>query len=407
VKTFTLKSTALAVSALLAATLAHGQAQPVTPDPGKLEMTWYGIADVSIVSADSGFGSKTRIEGGGGMIASRLGVRANRTFADGIRALAVLEAGVGWDNGDIGNANQPPGTNVTAASSGGLLGTGPRIFSRQSYAGIGGDFGTVTIGRHYTGSYIAIAGIGSAWGDGLYANPAALLPSVGGMPTRWDNSLVYQTPVVAGFSGYFTYTAGAEHNISVPAGTGAATITDKSGVGYDIYLKYKAGPLTAAASAWSFKNGSYNATGGETGLATKSGGQLVANYDFGVAYVAAAYVSGTIKDGNYENVTKAFSKGDGWGLSARFPFGEGNRHNFFIGYTELKDKSLLQRTAKLGGGAYWYQLEAQTKLYVSYGQLSNSANASFAMIDGGNLVGNVATPGFKPKALELGIVYNF
>ncbi len=406
-KTSALKSTALAASSLLAASLAHGQAQPVNPDPGKLELSWYGTADVSIVSSDTGNGSKTRIEGGGGMSASRLGVRAHRSFADGIRILAVLEGGLAWDTGVLGGGATTSGANVTGVSSGGLPGNGPRLFARQSFAGIGGNFGSVTIGRQYTGSYLGIAGVGSAWGDGLFANPGNLLPAIGGMPTRMDSSLVYQTPVMSGFSAYFTYSAGSENNLNAPGGTAAASITDKSGVGYDLFAKYKNGPLTVAASTWSVKNAAYNAAGGETGLATKEGAQIVGNYDFGVAYVAAAYVTGKIKGGNYENVTKTLSKGDGWGLSARFPFGDGNRHNFFVGYAELKDKSIAPRTGKLSGMAYWYHIEAQTRLYVSYGQLKNSENSSIGLGDAGNLVGNVVKPGFTPKALELGMLYTF
>lgn len=393
---------------LIAATMAHGQAQPVTTDPGKFELTFYGTADVSVVSSDTGNGMKTRVEGGGGMSASRLGLRARRSFSDGINVIATLEAGLGWDNGAVGGGTPATGANVTGVSSGGLPGSGPRIFSRQAFAGINSSFGTLTIGRQYTGSYFGAAGVGSAWPDGLYANPANLLAgSIGGMPTRADNSIVYQTPNLAGFSAYFTATTGSENNLSAPGGTGAATITDKSGQGYDIYLKYKNGPATLAASTWSVKSASYNATAGETGLPTKAGGLITGAYDFGVVYATALYVTGTIKGGNYENVTKTLSKGDGWGGTLLFPFGEGNRHDVMIGYAELRDKSLVPRTAKLTGIAYWYQLEEKTKLYASYGQMRNSANSAFGLVDAGNLIGNVVTPGFTAKALEVGMLYQF
>jgi predicted porin len=405
VKTYPMKATALAAASLLAASLAHGQGL----DPGQFSLTWYGVADLSVAYATSGYGGKTRIEGSGGMQASRLGIRANRAFADGITATAVLEAGVQFDTGEVGGSNPPPGVNVTTASSGGTPGTGPRIFGRQAFGGLIGPWGTVTIGRQYTGSYLAIAVMGSAWPDGLYANQANFTPIVGGMPTRVDNSLEWSTPKFGGFSGTLTYTTGAENNVStpVPVGSAATTQTANSGQGWDLAGFYQTGPLRLALTTWSVKNGAYNAAAGETGLAKKQGAQIDANYDFGWMYLVGAYVEGKINGGNYENVTKTLSKSSAWALSARFPFGENNRHTVFVSYASLTDKSLLNRSGVLMGGAYWYQLEEKTRLYASYGQLKNNKNGLYALPDSGNLVGNQVAPGLTPKGFEVGMNYNF
>lgn len=397
---FALKPAALAAALLSAASLSHAQAL----DPGKLDLTWYGIADLAVVSADSGFGRKMRIDGGGSMQASRLGLRATRTFADGIRAFAILETGVHFDTGGAGGSTPAAGANVTSASSGGQNGTGPRLFARQALAGIGGNFGTVTLGRQYGVSY-ATLGAGSVWGDGLYANSANLLAITGSMPTRFDNALSYTSPTIAGFSAQAMVSTGAENNISTPVVSGGATITDKSGQGYDLAVRYTNGPAKVAVTTWSVNNASY-ATG-ETALAKKRGAEIVGSYDFGRAVVAATYVQARISGGNYENVTKVLSKSDGWGLSARFPFGDEKRHNLFVSYSSLNDQSPLNRSAKLYGGAYWYQLEAATRIYVSYGTIKNNANASYSLADAGNLVGNLSAPGVKATGLAVGINYNF
>lgn len=391
----------------LALALSAANAQAL--DPGKLDLSWYGVADVTAVAASSGFGRKVRFEGGGGMQASRLGLRANRVFGDGVTALATLEAGVQFDTGSTGSAAPVLGINDTNASSGGAPGNGARIFARQIFAGVRGSFGQATIGRQYTGSYFGGAVIGSAWGDGFYANPVNITPLVGGMPTRVDNSLVYLSPNLAGFSGMLTLAAGSENNVDNPtvSGTAATTVSDKSGQGWDLLVRYSGGPFSAGLSSWAVNNASWNATAGETGLAKKKGVQLVASYDFDRVLLAGAYVNGKISGGNYENVTRTLSKADAWSLSARIPFGADKRQVVFLAYTSLNDKSPLNRDAKLWGGAYWYQLETNLRLYVHYGQVDNNANAQYALADAGNLTGNVTTPGVKPKGVGIGINYAF
>jgi predicted porin len=402
---FTVANTAL-VSAFMVSSLAHGQGL----EPGKLDFTLYGIADLSLVNADSGFGHKTRVDGGGGMQASRLGFRANREFKSGITALATLEAGVQFDNGSAGASAPVLGVNDTNASSGAANGTGTRLFARQAFGGIRAPIGQITVGRQYTGSYIGGVGIGAAaWPDGFYGNPGLLLPLIGGMPTRVDNSIVYQSPSALGFSAVSTFTAGNENNVdkTTAVGTGATSVTDKAGRGVDLLVRYTNGPLTTAVSTWNINNASYNVTGGETALGKKRGVQLAANYNFGWMLVSGTFVSGRINGGNYESVTRTLSKADGWGVSARFPFGEENRHNLWLGYSALNDKSSQNRDAKMYGVAYWYQLEQNTRVYVNWGATNNNANGLYALPDAGNLVGNVTRTGVKPSGLQVGLNYNF
>jgi predicted porin len=400
-------TTLAAAAATVAATgIAHAQVQ----EPNKNYFTVYGIADVSAVFADSGFGNKVRFDGGGGMQASRLGFRANRTFDSGITALAVMEAGVQFSTGSVGTAAPVLGLNDTNASSGGQTGTGSRFFARQIYGGLRGSFGTVSIGRQYTGSYFGGVGMGSAaWPDGFYGQPGSLLPLVGGMPTRVDNSIAYLTPNWGGLEVLGTFTSGVQNNISTPTAVGSAatTQTDKSGQGWDLLVRYRNGPLGLGASTWRVNNGAYNVTAGETSLAKKTGVQLFGYYDFGWALVSSILVTGKINGGNYETVTKTLSNSSGWALSARVPVTADKKHNIWVAYSALNDKSLLNRDAKLYGVAYWYQMEPSTRLYASWGQIKNNSNGLYALSDGGNLTGNVTTPGVKAKGIQVGINYNF
>lgn len=364
----------------------------------------YGVADVNVTSMNSGFGQKTSF-GSGGLSSSRLGVKGERAVGDGWKAVGLAEAGLLLDTGSVGNAAVVPGINNSSASSGGQLGNGSQIFSRQVYLGLAsGRWGSFTIGRQYAGSYVA-AVMANAMGVGLYGYSGAILPAAG-MPTRVNNSLVYLTPRLNGFSGHVTYTTGNENNVANDTLTapGATTKTnDRAGQGLDVAVTYMNGPFNAMASAWDIYNTSYAvpaAGPAETGLARRAGWQLGGSYDFGRVKAYGQLVAGKISGGNYENVTKALSKSSGWSVSALVPLG---KHRLYASYTAFDDKSALDRDAKLVGLGYSYDLYANTKLYASWGKLINNENATYSLPDGGNLVGNVTTRGFSPVGYMAGV----
>jgi predicted porin len=375
---------------------AAGSAAP------KTNVTFYGVADVNVSSMDTGAGRKTSFNGGGGWSASRLGVKVDQPFDNGLSAVAVAEAGVQFDTGSTGAAAVTPGIDTTA-SSGGAPGNGSQIFARQIYAGLAGDFGKATIGRQYAGSYFAVAVVGSAQGEGLYGNAASYTPIIGGMPTRVNNALVYASPKIAGLSGVATYTTGSENNVNTSVPVGATTTNDKAGRGWDLALFYSLGRFNAAATTWQLKNNAW-ATAGETGLATKKGYQFAANYDFGAVKVFGDYVRGKISGGNYENVTKTLSDSTGWGLSALVPLG---RHAFIAKYTVLNDKSLLNQDARIYSLAYGYELYKNTTLYANWGKVLNSDNAAYNLLNAGDLVGRVRTPGETVTGIMAGVNVKF
>ena len=363
----------------------------------------YGVADVNVSSMNSGAGHKASI-GSGGLSSSRIGVKGERTLGGDLKVVGLAEAGVLLDTGNTGNANVVPGINNSAASSGGQAGTGSQLFSRQIYAGLAsGRYGSVTLGRQYAGSYLAAAITGNAMGVGFYGYSGSILP-LAGMPTRVNNSLVYLTPAIYGFTGHLTYTTGSENNVvSDTVVSGTTKTNDKAGQGYDLALFYKNGAFNAAATGWNIYNASFESAG-ETGLARKTGWQVAANYDLGVVKLNGTVVGGKISGGNYENVTKSLSKSSGWSVSAAVPIGS---HRIYSSYTRFNDRSTLNRDARLFGLGYSYDLYLNTKLYASWGKMLNNQNAKYSLADGGNLVGNVITTGFDPEGYMAGLNYSF
>lgn len=365
-------------------------------------MTFYGVADVNVSRTNSGFGQKTAI-GSGGMPPSRLGVKGEREVAEDLKVIGLAEAGISLNTGVVGNGAVTSGINNSYPSSGGTLGSGSQIFSRQIYAGLSSSkYGSLTIGRQYAGSYNAAA-LGNAMGVGLLGYSGSLLPLVGGMPTRFNNSVVYLTPKFGGFSGHLTYSAGSENNINTNVAVGATTTTSAAGRGYDVAAFYAAGPIYAGVTTWNVLNASF-ATAGETGLAKKTGVQAFVSYDLKFVKLYATGVQGKISGGNYENVTKTMSKSSGWSVSASAPFG---KHKIYASYTDLDDKSKLNKDAKLFGFGYSYDLYENTKLYAAWGKVDNDTNASYSLADGGDLVGVVSAPGISASGYMVGMNVSF
>ena len=363
---------------------------------------FYGTIDVNVMNADSGYGARTTV-GSGGMNASSIGIKGQRDLGDGMKAVGELEAALAVDNGVVSNGAVTLGINNNAPSSGALTGGDTQIFSRQAYAGLSTDYGTLTIGRQYTGSFIVAAVYANALGSGFLGNGAAFLPVIGGMPTRVNNSIVYKTPAFNGLSGYFTYTAGSENNVSTDVTSGTTKTNDSAGQGWDLQALYKSGGLTAAASTWNIKNNSY-VIAGETDLATKQGRQLAVNYDLGGPRLYANYVAGEISGGNYENVTKTLSKSSGWSISGAMPFG---KSTVIASYARLDDESLLNKDGTLFGLSYTYELAANTKLYASWAKQLNEATSTYSLTNSGDLVGSIANAGFSPSGFMVGLNVKF
>ncbi len=379
----------------------------VPAPPSDTIVKFYGMADVGVVNENTGYGHKTRVDGGGGWSASRFGVQVNRSMGNGLKAVAVAEAGLQYDTGSVGNSTPALGINDTAGSSSGQNGTGPEIFARQIFAGLTGDFGRISIGRQYTASYIAVAAIGAPKGDGLLgSNAGSFSPLIGGMPTRVNSSLIYITPKVAGAYGMLTVTPGSENNTSgnVLTAAGATTTTNsKAGRGFDLGVIYSAGPFNAAVTGWDLYNTSWVTTG-ETGLAKKTGIQLAANYDLQVLKVYGSFVDGKIAGGNYQNVTKALSSATVIGLGVLIPFG---KSTIDISAIHLNDKSQLNRDGTMMGFGYWYTLYPNTVLYAAWGRQQNNHNASYGLADGADTVGTISKAGVSPSGFQGGMNFAF
>jgi predicted porin len=186
--------------------------------------TIYGLLDMGMDhdngksgSAATGTVSKWSINSGQ-TSGSRLGFRGSEDLGGGLSAIFTVESGYTADDGN--------------------LSYGGRLFGRQSWAGLKGDFGSIKLGRQQTATYVALQTL-----DPFTINSAADAQRVYGYGlgkidpiSRSDNTAVYETPTLAGFNAMFGYGFGEQ------PGSINKLSTKYAGANYAY------GPLTVVAS---------------------------------------------------------------------------------------------------------------------------------------------------------------
>lgn len=140
-------------------------------------VTLYGKLDVfTEYDTRGGKGSRLALESGG-MNGSRWGIKGGADIAKDLRGIFQLEGGIFVNKG--------------SSAQGGLL------LGRQAFVGVESKVGTFTVGRQYSPFYNTVLrfdpfeqGYGSPTNSG----------QVSAGTTRYDSSLIYQSPNLAGFT---------------------------------------------------------------------------------------------------------------------------------------------------------------------------------------------------------------
>jgi predicted porin len=306
-------------------------------------VTLYGIADVWVGNLKTtAFNDVTgRVEGvgqtkvdSGGLSGSRWGLRGSEDLGGGLKAVFQLESGF-----DI---------------SGGSLQQGGNLFGRQAFVGLGGGFGTVTLGRQYPAydearggtdalghsSFSATAGNG-AWGatGSVFNNGLGVVEQLDGRDYtfRLNNSIHYATPNLGGFNA--AVTVGLGENKGANPTTNAAS---KAGNVLSLRAGYTNGPINVQVAHQNEKDrgvpGSQNSApaGGVgsafgTNVTSEKHTLLAGSYDLGVAKLFAGYNTSS------DNTTVPNTgKDKEFSLGAAIPFGAARLE---VGYGNSKTGS--------------------------------------------------------------------
>ncbi|NRR33646.1 porin [Oxalobacteraceae bacterium] len=160
----------------------------IAPTWAQSNVVLYGLLDEGIervIGVSQGNGQTgTNYRVGAGTAASRWGLRGSEDIGSGLKAVFTLEGGISVDSGAQGQG---------------------RLFGRQAWVGLSGDFGTVSIGRQYAMRYYALldADVFGAGAQGL----GSIDP---GIPNaRIDNAIAYRGKI-GSFSGGINYSPGRD-----------------------------------------------------------------------------------------------------------------------------------------------------------------------------------------------------
>ncbi|KAF1049369.1 MAG: Outer membrane porin protein [Xylophilus sp.] len=320
----------LSASALLcAAACAHAQSS----------VSIYGMLDVGIVrdSGIAGGGSVLKVSSGV-FNGSRLGFRGNEDLGGGLSAIYTMEMGFQADTG--------------------ALGQGGLAFGRQVFVGLSSkDYGALKFGRQYS-AIDQVVGNSDPFGSGGAGRNASLVAArfVNGTKSyynnRINNSVMYTSPVINGFSGDMGY------------GFGESVDSTHSGRYVGASIGYAQGPLYARLASQDIVNAAGNGS--------------VRNSIFGASYnfgPVTGYFSYSWGDAREAGVRQTHDSDVLLGVAV--PVSASGR--VIASYVAKNDKLAANRDANLVAIGYLHDLSKRTTLYASGGRIHNKNGAGYSV----------------------------
>jgi len=399
-----MKKTLFALASLAAFTGA-AQAELTISGRASLGVSTYSATGSTVTPATNDLAARTRIDD----YSSRLRIAGQQDLGGGRRAFAVYEFGLSFDTG---TANGQAGTANTAAGFNG---------SRESHVGIGNDLLELRVGRqnvYWTEGDLNQTGANFTGKDTL----TDMYNGGGGLASatvRQNNILLLQLNT-SGFAGSQVYWGPETNAESAPAGTGPASATNASAMGFKINYDTQ-GAIHLMADYQ--KRSSITAADGTAATATNTFDstvwKLAAGYRYGAGSIVALHYWNLKKEwtdsatNSAANIT-ATAGGraqTGYGINLVQSFG-----NEFYGYLQWGSSGSYTHTA--GGtdltasGTTGYSigvrknLDKSTAIFSSYGVLQNDTNGQLNFTGGGFNSGTAAA-GSDPTYFLIGMMYNF
>src|SRR5450830_1466714 len=279
----------------------------------------------------------------------------NRISSGGLNASRLVFSG----DEDLGGGSKAFFTHEMQFSAD--TGAGPT--PRQSFVGLTGSWGTISMGRQNTPSYW-IAG----YADPSWSADYSLVSNMQFFyaPYRENNSLAYNTPRVGGFMGRFMVTAGQEDGSS-------------NGRYVSTAIEYREGPLFAGAVS----DLKYNKNGFGS---------------FEPTFIYHTY------NGYYAYPPYVGFNASGWDAQAGMRWQITDRHRVFASFVVKKDdKNVAMSDAKGMLLGYGYNLSKRTDLYANYGRINVKNNTTVAY----PMTFNTSTSPEPNSGIQLGIRHAF
>lgn len=367
------KLVAVAIAGLLAAPLASAQTANVTLY-GRLNLSIEGVKGRQVDNTNP---TVFRVTSN----SSRFGIRGSEGIGNGINVIFQVENSIGAD------------------SSGGT------IAGRDTFLGVQGAFGTARLGRFHapyddihgifgnsSTALTSILGTATMWANGVGDQAVGGGGSQvnGSFDDRYANSIRYDTPNFAGFTGHAQYSA-LENNRPGRTNAGA----------WQVAGFYNNGPIQAGLAY--AKHSEVRADNLDDQALSIAG-----QYNFGMFKVGAVYEM--LK---YETPTGDLER-DFWAISTHVNLGPGV---FYAYYGQALDgKGGAANGTRVGGivkgtdtsakqwqVSYMYPISKRTQVYAGYTEIRNEPGAWYSFNTGAYAVAQ----GAKPLGFIAGAIHNF
>lgn len=355
---------ALAVFACISAAYASAQSQVAV----------YGVADGGVVAergCSTDCGSETKVSSGVATT-SHIGVRGAEAVSDQLNAVFTVEAGVMLDSG----RREDEG----------------RLFNQQSWVGLAGDFGILTLGRHYSLDYSTLVDVGDPFHGGMAGTATNL---VGFSGKRTDDSIRYER---RNRNGVFT---------AASYGFGERRRGSKGNRHWGVSLGLERGPLVIRAAYQKRNVTNANIVMPMGNSYDSRHGLLAANLSLGRAIAYTAYgISrgyGNATLWNPENPFSAAITTTPSNNSRDVLFGlavPDGQTTWLASYIRKNDRDVANNDAtQLAFGAS-YRLSRRTDFYAAVSRIHNKRSATYT-------VGNASDLGKGNKAINIGMRHAF
>ena len=356
------------VAGAVAAASAAAVAQPVTV---------YGLIDVAVehvtrVGADGK--GLNRMASATGTLPSRIGFRGSEDLGGGLRAVFVLEQGFAPDAGTFTQ--------------------GGRAFGRQSWVGLAGPWGSVTVGRQYTMLFWSVLDA-DILGTNIYGS-GSLDPYVPN--ARADNAIGYRG-TFAGLTVGATFSLGRDGvNAGNPAGTNCAgEATDgRACREWSVLAKYDSASWGAALAVDEIRGG----PGAFAGLASSAAKDTRLSVNGYANLVDLRIGLGLIRRDN--DGSALAPRSDLWyagALYAATPLLKFDAEVFRLAFKGRPERSTLVAVRAA------YSLSKRTAVYATAGHIANDGAQALSISAGAP--GSAPLPGAAQSGLAAGLRHSF
>jgi predicted porin len=313
----------------------------------------FGVIDTFTQYTNTGNGYTAAVDSSG-LFGTRWGVKGSEDLGGGLKVDYILEQGF---KSDTGAASDPT-----------------RMFSRQSWVGIGNELGQVRIGRQNALMFINEGKLDAFFG----ASMASGLNNFSTYSVRTDKTVSYFSPKMGPMQFQVYYGLG-----STGGGHRAPNGSYSGAVNYDARRLHLAVVHQAVR----------NALGTDTQRVSYAGG----SYDFDAL---TTYVA-------YHKAKSALVGIDKDVLSLSVKYHLTPVTDISLGYSYLQDDTVKHNNAQQIGAMVHYYLSKRTQLYTTLSYLKNTHSGNYTL--GGAAVAGLplAYAGASPKGIQMGIVHFF